>query len=59
MNGSAIRHSLQCGRTYALRPEGMSLRLTKTFCDFAVKRKKGTETEREHPSVSVLILYSY
>lgn len=40
MNGSAIRHSIQCGRTYALRPEGMSLRLTKTFCDFAVKRKK-------------------
>lgn len=38
-NGSAILHSIQCERTYAPRPEGMSLRLTNTFCDFAVKRK--------------------
>lgn len=39
LNGSAIRHSLQCGRTYAPQPESMLLRLTNTFCNFAVKRK--------------------
>ena len=42
-NGSAILHSIQCERTYAPRPEGMSLRLTKTFCDFAVKRKNDSQ----------------